>query len=87
VGSVHRRKNSLWIHFKDDNKMMLTRFHADLAMLGARPRRQHDTRRTFISLCLEDGARWDMLPWITHARPKSGLDRRLHEPHLEASLR
>jgi hypothetical protein len=54
-----------------DNQMMLRRFHGDLETLGMRPRRQHDARRTFISLCLGDGARWDILRWITHARPKS----------------
>lgn len=50
--------------------MMLRRYHADLERLSARPRRQHDARRTFISLCLEDGARWDILRWVTHSRPK-----------------
>jgi integrase len=54
-----------------DSRMMLSRFHADLAVIGSRPRRQHDARRTFISLCLGDGARRDILSWITHARPKS----------------
>ena len=33
-----------------DDQMVLKRFHKDLALLGARPRRQHDARRTFISL-------------------------------------
>jgi hypothetical protein len=47
----------------------LRRCHADLGRLGARPRRQHDARRTFISLRLEDGARWDNLRWVTHSRP------------------
>jgi integrase len=45
---------------------MLRRFHQDLARLGLRKRRQHDLRRTFISLCLADGARKDVLRWITH---------------------
>jgi integrase len=39
---------------------------ADLARLGLRARRTHDTRRTFISLCLADGARKDILRWVTH---------------------
>ena len=38
----------------------------DLAMLGFRPRRTHDARRTFISLALSDGARKDILKWVTH---------------------
>ena len=38
---------------------MLKRFHQDLERLGIRARRQHDLRRTFISLCLGDGGRPD----------------------------
>jgi hypothetical protein len=34
-----------------------------------RPRRQRDCRRTFRSLCLDDGARRDLLRWATHGRP------------------
>jgi hypothetical protein len=46
---------------------MLKKFHQDLGRLGLRTRRQHDLRRTFISLCLGDGASKDILRWITHA--------------------
>ncbi len=53
-----------------DDQMTLRRFHADLGTLGFRARRQHDARRTFISLCLTDGARKDILKWVTHSRPK-----------------
>jgi integrase len=42
------------------------RFHEDLARLGLRKRRVHDLRRTFISLALADGARNDVLRWVTH---------------------
>jgi len=45
---------------------VLLRFHQDLETLGFRARRTHDARRTFISLCLADGARRDILRWITH---------------------
>ena len=45
---------------------MLLRFHQDLEALGFRPRRTYDARRKFISLCLADGARRDILRWITH---------------------
>jgi integrase len=45
---------------------MLKRFHEDLGRLGLRKRRQHDLRRTFISLAQADGARKDVLRWITH---------------------
>jgi integrase len=38
----------------------------DLERLGLRPRRQHDTRRTFISLARGDGARKDLLRLVTH---------------------
>lgn len=41
----------------------------DLKALGLLPRRVHDTRRTFISLCRADGAREDLLKWVTHGRP------------------
>jgi hypothetical protein len=38
----------------------------DLQRLGLRSRRQHDARRTFITFCLEDGARKDILRWVSH---------------------
>ncbi len=44
----------------------LRRFHQDLERLGIRPRRQHDLRRTFITLARADGARKDVLEWVTH---------------------
>jgi integrase len=45
---------------------VLLRFHQDLQTLGFRARRTHDARRTFVSLSLADGARRDILRWITH---------------------
>ena len=45
---------------------MLRRFHEDLERLGLRSRRQHDTRRTFITIARADGARPDILRWATH---------------------
>lgn len=42
------------------------RLQADLKLLGLRPRRVHDARRTFISLALADGARRDILRWVSH---------------------
>jgi integrase len=50
---------------------MLKKFHQDLERLEIRARRQHDLRRTFISLCLGDGGRSDILRWVTHSRPKA----------------
>lgn len=38
----------------------------DCALLGLRHRRQHDTRRTFISIGRADGANKDLLTWISH---------------------
>jgi hypothetical protein len=45
---------------------MLRRFHEDLTRIGLRERRQHDARRTFISIARADGARPDILRWATH---------------------
>lgn len=44
----------------------LKRFHEDLERVGQRPRRQHDLRRSFITLARTDGARKDVLEVITH---------------------
>lgn len=46
--------------------VVLERLHADLAMLGLRPRRTHDARRTFVSLCLAGGADRSLLRWVSH---------------------
>jgi len=50
---------------------MLKKFHQDLERIGLRKRRQHDLRRTFISLCRNNGARGDVLRFITHG-PRKG---------------
>jgi integrase len=52
----------------------LKRFHQDCAKVGIRERRLHDLRRTFISLCRDDGASRDVLRWVTHAPPKEAFD-------------
>jgi hypothetical protein len=44
----------------------LKRFHEDLERVDLRKRRQHDARRTFITLARSDGARKDVLEWVTH---------------------
>ena len=51
--------------FRNVNRA-LRRFHEDLAHLGLRRRRQHDLRRTFITIARSDGARKDFLEHITH---------------------
>ena len=52
----------------------ITKFHDDLERLGLRRRRQHDLRRTFISLARADGARKDVLEHVTHGRPGGIID-------------
>lgn len=44
----------------------LLRLHEDQTLLGLRKRRQHDARRTFISLARAGGANKDLLRWVTH---------------------
>ncbi len=53
---------------------MLKKFHEDLTRLELRERRQHDARRTFISLARADGARPDILRWVTHGPSGSVMD-------------
>ena len=65
---------------------MLKKFHEDLARLGLRPRRQHDARRTFISLARADGARPDVLRWVSHGPTGFGHGR-LHDAALGVPLR
>jgi integrase len=45
------------------------RLAEDLRTLSLRPRRLHDARRAFVSLALTDGARGDILKWVTHGAP------------------
>jgi len=54
------------------NNHMLKKFHQDLERVGLRARRQHDARRTFISLAMAEGARKDILRWVTHG-PKGDI--------------
>jgi integrase len=48
-------------------------FHRDLAVLGLRLRRHHDSRRTFRSMAGDGGAARDRVRWLTHA-PVDVLD-------------
>ena len=48
----------------------LKQFHADLTLIGLRPRRGHDLRRTFVTLVRVDGGRSDVLRPITHPGEK-----------------
>ena len=53
---------------------MLKRFHEDLDRLALRHRGPHDARRTFISIARGDGARADLLRWVTHGASADILD-------------
>ena len=52
----------------------LKKFHQDLNRIGVRVRRQHDLRRTFISLAQEDGASRDILKAVTHGPSAAIMD-------------
>jgi hypothetical protein len=52
----------------------LKKFHQDLTKIGLRTRRQHDARRAFISLAQADGARKDVLKWVTHGPGREVMD-------------
>jgi len=52
---------------------VLHKFHADLDRLGLRRRRAYDSRRSFISLARADGARKDILHFVTHG-PTGDID-------------
>jgi integrase len=49
-----------------DAHFVLYWFRRDCEVLALRRRRQYDSRRTFVSLAQADGARKDILRWITH---------------------
>lgn len=51
-----------------------TRLDEDLERLGLRARRQHDLRRSFITLARARGARSDVLKAITHGAGKAVMD-------------
>lgn len=52
----------------------LRRSREDCAMLGLRERRNHDARRTMISLARAAGASKDLLTWVTHGPPGDVID-------------
>ena len=53
---------------------MLKRFHEDCTRVEVPNRRQHDARRTFISLARASGANADALKAVTHGRSQEILD-------------
>lgn len=52
----------------------LDQLHRDLELLGFRRRRQHDGRRTLISLLRSDGANEGPLRWCTHGPDGTIMD-------------
>lgn len=56
------------------NNYAYDRWQADLRRMGIRRRRQHDARRTFVSLALADGASREMLHWVSHGSKRDILD-------------
>lgn len=53
---------------------VLDSLHRDLATLGLRPRRVHDTRRTWVSLIMRKGGHKETVRWMSHGRPKASKD-------------
>lgn len=58
---------------------VLKQFDVDLTTLGLRHRRVHDTRRTFRSLCADDGGSERAIEWIVYGR-KATVSGRYDEP-------
>jgi hypothetical protein len=59
----YQSAKTVWRHLQED-----------LARLGYRRRRTHDTRRTLVTLARADGARPDLLHWITHGSSSGMMD-------------
>lgn len=59
----YQAAKTVWRHLQED-----------LARLGFRRRRVHDSRRTLITLARVDGARPDLLHWITHGSSAGMID-------------
>ena len=57
-----------------DENYSWKRLRKDLGVLGFRLRRQHDLRRTGITLAREDGAERDILRLCTHAPPRDVME-------------
>lgn len=69
-----------WTPRPRGNSQSLKRFHQDLERLGLKLegpkpfRRFYDSRRTFITLCLADGALKDIFKWVTHPATEDQTD-------------
>jgi integrase len=65
-GRIHRAVTKMQARDHRNTNRALRRLREDLDRIGLRHRRVHDTRRTFVSLALSDGAHKDILRWVTH---------------------
>ncbi len=71
MGRGYRRADVLVPDVNGHNRnqpVLYKQWKRDLALLGLRHRRIHDTRRSFITWALRDGAKRDTLRWVTHGR-------------------
>ena len=59
---------------------MLKKFHQDCRRVGIRERRQHDSRRTWLSVVLAAGATETHAKWIAHGPPPTVLGAYLSMP-------
>ena len=59
---------------------MLKKFHQDCKRVGIRERRQHDSRRTWLSTVLAAGANETHAKWIAHGPPPTVLGAYLSMP-------
>lgn len=66
---THRNSSTMWKQLNGERanpEKGKPAVVGDLERIGLRPRRQHDARRTFITLARADGARKDLLRLVTH---------------------
>ncbi len=72
------RPEDLIVRNRDGNRfkpnVTLRNLQKDLETLGLRRRRFHDLRRSMVTLARADGARGELLRWVTHGPTKSILD-------------
>lgn len=59
---------------------MLKKFHQDCLRVGIRERRQHDSRRTWLTVALAAGANETHAKWVAHGPPPTVLGAYLSMP-------
>ena len=87
--TIERRTKRLGEPFRGYNYSSRRWREVDLPMLGWRERSLYDTRSTFVTLAIDDGADRDVIEHrVTHAKPKrSAFDGYDRGPHWEATCR